>query len=147
MFSLMLDWWVPGWERYRVTRLLSEESEEKRQPLPTVLCMQIRCDIKCRVRDILPARHSLSDRRINSSHGNSFIFQGHRVPFFQVGCRRSVVERRGGEKDISPAKSVFPSSRLAVEERAHREMSIADISSGLTQASFQGSLGSKMAPT
>ena len=30
-------------------------------------------------------------------------------------------------KDISPAKSVFPSPSLAVEERAHREMSIADI--------------------
>ena len=106
LFSLMLDWWVPGWERYRMTRLLSEESEEKRQPLPTVLCMQIRCDIKCRVRDILPARHSLSDRRINSSHGNSFIFQGHRVPFFQVGCRRSVVERRGGRR-IFPRPSLY----------------------------------------
>ena len=78
-----------------MTRLLSEELEEKRQPLPTVVCMQIRCDIKGSVRDILPARHSLSDRRINSSHGNSFIFQGQRVPFFQVSYRRSGVERRG----------------------------------------------------
>lgn len=32
---------------------------------------------------ISPARHSLSDRRINSSHGNSiFIFQGQRFSFF-----------------------------------------------------------------
>lgn len=38
---------------------------------------------------ISPARHSLSDRRINSSHGNNiFIFQGQRFSFFQSSCQK-----------------------------------------------------------
>lgn len=38
---------------------------------------------------VSPARHSLSDRRINSSHGNNiFIFQGQRFSFFPSSCQR-----------------------------------------------------------
>ena len=50
--------------------------------------MQIRCGIKGNVGDILPARQSVSDRRINSSHGNNiFIFQGQRLSFFPSNCQ------------------------------------------------------------
>lgn len=37
---------------------------------------------------VSPARHALSDRRINSSHGNNiFIFQGQRFVFFPSSCQ------------------------------------------------------------
>ena len=109
--GLLFERRVPGWERYRMTRLLSEVSEKKRQPIPTVVCMQIRCDIKGSVRDILPARHSLSDRRINSSHGNSFIFPRSKSPFppsqFAGGVEWRGVGGGGGERRIFPRPSLY----------------------------------------
>lgn len=49
---------------------------------PSLICMYIRCIITSWL-GVLPARHSLSNRRINSSHGNNiFIFQGQRFSFF-----------------------------------------------------------------
>lgn len=40
---------------------------------------------------VSPARHTLSDRRINSSHGNNiFIFQGQKIVLFPSRCQSAV---------------------------------------------------------
>lgn len=60
-----------------------------RQPLPlTDVCIS-GVTWKAAWLGISPARQSLSDRRINSSHGNNiFIFQGQRFSSFPSSCQR-----------------------------------------------------------
>lgn len=63
---------------------------------PWERCMQIRCVMKDDSRGALPARHALSDRRINSSLGNNiFIFQGQRFSFFPSSSRAAAVSSPG----------------------------------------------------
>lgn len=96
---------------------LSSEMEnwtcgEKANPLHET-SMHIRCVMKGNQLGISPARHSLSDRRINSSHGNSiFIFQGQRFPFFPSSCQRV-------EKIFWANSLLFGSERKEKKRRAN----------------------------